>query len=100
MGKVYVQDNTYNFIIIFITILLAYGIYKIFNMINNLDTKLNKKIDDLYIDFDENEEYQNVDIKRKNSEEIITDPGPSGVTPEEKLEEFNNKKLDAIDEIE
>lgn len=101
MGKVYIQDNTYNYIIIFITILLAYGLYKIFNMINNLDTKINKKIDDLYVDFDENEENQGpIDLNEKKYEEIITDPGPSGVTLEEKIEEFNNKKLDAIDEIE
>ena len=74
MGKVvYTPDNTYSYIIIFITILLAYGLFKIFNSISKLDEKLEQRTKEIIKD--EVESYEN-----------IQDPGPSGVTIEEKIQ--------------
>ena len=72
MGKVvYTPDNTYNYILIIITILLGYGLYKIFNII----TKIHEK------------------IQEKPNE----DPGQSGITVEEKIQD-HLESLDAIKE--
>ena len=65
MGKNFTQDNTYSLIIICITLLLAFGIYKIFSMV----IKLNDKIED-------------ITLKDK-----IEDPGPSGISLEEKIQD-------------
>lgn len=85
MGKVvYTPDNTYSYIIIFITILLAYGLFKIFNSVSKLDEKLEQRIREK--ETSEVESYEN-----------IQDPGPSGVTIEEKIQE-NIESLETIEE--
>jgi len=65
MGKNITQDNTYSLIIIVITLLLAYGIYKVLSMLN----KLNDKVEEITI------------------KEKIEDPGPSGISLEEKIQD-------------
>lgn len=85
MGKVvYASDNTYSYIIIFITILLAYGLFKIFNSISKLDEKLEQRT-------------REIEKNKIVSHENIQDPGPSGVTIEEKIQE-QLKSLETIEE--
>jgi hypothetical protein len=75
MGKiVYTSDNTYNYIIIFITILLAYGLYKIFNAVLKISEKLDK--------YGEKNKYK--------------DPGPSNIIEEEIKSQAES--LDVIEE--
>lgn len=75
MGKaIYTPDNTCSYILIIITILLAYGLYKIYNAITEIKEQLHEKSTEVTI------------------EEKIQDPGPSGVTIEEK----NQEHLDSL----
>ena len=81
MAKVvYTSDNTYSYIIIFITILLAYGLFKIFNSISKIDEKLEQRTQEMETD-----------------EVVLQDPGPSGVTIEEKIRE-HIESLETIEE--
>lgn len=85
MGKVvYTSDNTYSYIIIFITVLLAYGLFKIFNSICKLDEKIEQRT----LEMEKNEIV---------SHENIQDPSPSGVTIEEKIQE-HLESLQTIEE--
>ena len=81
MAKVvYTSDNTYSYIIIFITILLAYGLFKIFNSISKIDEKLEQRTQEM-----------------ETNEVVLQDPGPSGVTIEEKIRE-HLESLETIEE--
>ena len=85
MGKVvYTSDNTYSYIIIFITILLGYGLIKIFNSIYKLDEKLEQRT-------------REIETNEIVSHENIQDQGPSGVTIEEKIQE-HLESLETIEE--
>lgn len=81
MAKVvYTSDNTYSYIIIFITILLAYGLFKIFNSISKIDEKLEQRTQEM-----------------ETNEVVLQDIGPSGVTIEEKIQE-HIESLETIEE--
>lgn len=81
MAKVvYTPDNTYSYIIIFITILLAYGLFKIFNSISKIDEKLEQRTQEM-----------------ETNEVVLQDQGPSGVTIEEKIRE-HLESLETIEE--
>lgn len=85
MGKVvYTSDNTYSYIIIFITILLGYGLFKIFNSIYKLDEKLEQRT-------------REIETNEIVSHENIQGQGPSGVTIEEKIQE-HLESLETIEE--
>lgn len=77
-------DNTYFYIIIVLTVLLGLALFKIYAMLLNSDSKI---------------EY----ITKKMNEEK-RDPGPSGVTLEEKIQEHldsleDEEILETIEEI-
>lgn len=72
MGKV---NNTYIYIIIILILLLLYGGYKIFNTVINLNDKLDSIV-----------------LTKTSS-----DPGPSGITNEEKIQN-HLESLESIEE--